>query len=211
VWVAIKPHRPIEPDMEICESKLFKQDGDFYLHIVVQKEVDVPNPELTGKTVIIACDVGEANPIAAVELWNYGAERRNVKFLGREVRGIRTLYSRIRKVIGVNYPQLKQGASSLYSSLGFLRGTASNPKPLFRNGNGRLRASTGPPASQHIAEKPVPSPHLFQISPFKYFSQFIPTLLHGVFLRGQDNSVWRPEECEEAKSQMEGEMQKDQP
>ena len=28
VWVAIKPHRPIEPDMEICESKLFKKGGE---------------------------------------------------------------------------------------------------------------------------------------------------------------------------------------
>ncbi|KPV62750.1 MAG: hypothetical protein AOA65_1645 [Candidatus Bathyarchaeota archaeon BA1] len=32
VWVAIKPHCPITPDMEICESKLFKRNGDFYLH-----------------------------------------------------------------------------------------------------------------------------------------------------------------------------------
>ena len=49
VWVAIKPHCPIEPDMEICESKLFRRNGDFYLYIVVQREVDVPNPELPGK------------------------------------------------------------------------------------------------------------------------------------------------------------------
>jgi len=111
VWVAIKPHGPIEPDMEICESKLFRRDGDFYLHIVVQKEIDIPDPKLTGKTVIIACDIGEANPIAAVELWNYGAERRNVKFHGREVRGIRTLYSRIRKAIGRK--KVKHGAKAL--------------------------------------------------------------------------------------------------
>jgi len=56
--------------MEICESKLFRRNGDFYLHIVVQREVAVPNPELTDKTVIIACDIGEANPIVTVELWN---------------------------------------------------------------------------------------------------------------------------------------------
>jgi len=111
VWVAIKPHCPIEPDMEICESKLFKRNGDFYLHIVVQREVDVPNPELTEKTVIIACDIGEANPITTIELWNYGTERRNVKFLGKEIRGIRTLYSRIRKVIGRK--KVKHGAKVL--------------------------------------------------------------------------------------------------
>jgi len=39
IWVAIKPHCLMEPDMEICESKLFKRNGRFYLHIVVQKEV----------------------------------------------------------------------------------------------------------------------------------------------------------------------------
>jgi len=111
VWVAIKPHCPIEPDMKICESKLFKRNGDFYLHIVIQREVEIPKPELTGKTVIIACDIGEANPIVAVELWNYGAERRNVKFLGKEVRGIRTLYSKIRKVIGRK--KVKHGAKVL--------------------------------------------------------------------------------------------------
>ena len=111
VWVAIKPHCPIEPGMEICESKLFRRNGDFYLYIVVQIEVDVPNPELTGKTVIIACDIGETNPIVAVELWNYGTKRGNVKFLGKEIRGIRTLYSRIRKMIGRK--KVKHGAKVL--------------------------------------------------------------------------------------------------
>ncbi|MFX0162897.1 MAG: hypothetical protein ACFE68_06190 [Candidatus Hodarchaeota archaeon] len=28
-WVAIRPHCPIESDMEICESKLFKRNGEF--------------------------------------------------------------------------------------------------------------------------------------------------------------------------------------
>jgi len=97
--------------MEICESKLFKSNGEFYLHIVVQKDVDVPNLELDGKTVILACDIGEANPITTVELWNHGTKRRNVQFLGKEIRGIRTLYSRIRKVIGRK--KVKHGAKVL--------------------------------------------------------------------------------------------------
>lgn len=41
-------------DLEICESKLFKHNRGFYLHLVVQKEVDVPELELTDKTVVIA-------------------------------------------------------------------------------------------------------------------------------------------------------------
>ncbi|MEX2739245.1 MAG: hypothetical protein Q6356_009280, partial [Candidatus Wukongarchaeota archaeon] len=53
VWVAVKPHCPIELDMEICESKLFKRNGEFYLHITVQKEVEVPKPELAEKTTVV--------------------------------------------------------------------------------------------------------------------------------------------------------------
>lgn len=41
VWVAIKPHCPIEPGMEICEFKLFERNGDFYLYIIVQKELNL--------------------------------------------------------------------------------------------------------------------------------------------------------------------------
>ncbi|MEX2719905.1 MAG: hypothetical protein Q6362_000610 [Candidatus Wukongarchaeota archaeon] len=37
VWVAVKPHCPIESDMETGESKLFKRNGEFYIHITVQK------------------------------------------------------------------------------------------------------------------------------------------------------------------------------
>jgi len=54
VWVAIKPHCPIEPDMEICESKLLKRNGDFYLHITVQKEVK-PKADCDG---VLAVDLG---------------------------------------------------------------------------------------------------------------------------------------------------------
>ena len=39
-------------DLDICESKLFKHNGGFYLNLVVQKEMDVPEPEITDKTVI---------------------------------------------------------------------------------------------------------------------------------------------------------------
>lgn len=97
--------------MEICESKIFKRDGDFCLHIFVQKDVQIPKPRLDEKTVGIACDVGGANPITCVELWNFGVERRNVHFYGKEIRRIRTLYSRIRKVIGRK--KVKHGAKTL--------------------------------------------------------------------------------------------------
>ncbi len=100
VWVAIKPHCPIEPEMEVCESKLLKKNGDFYIHIAVQKEVKIPEPELTDRTVIIACDIGEANPLASVELWNQGENRKNIWFLGRGIRNIRAHYNNLKKHVG---------------------------------------------------------------------------------------------------------------
>jgi len=100
LWVAVKPHCPIEPDVEICESKLFKRNGNFYLYVVFQKEVEIPKPEPTDKTVVIACDIGEANPLASVELWNQGEKRKNALFLGREIRNIRAHYNDLKKRIG---------------------------------------------------------------------------------------------------------------
>ena len=100
LWVAIKPHCPIEPDMEVCESKLFKKSGDFYLHISVQKEVRIPKPEITNKTVLVACDIGEANPLTSVELWNQGKTRKDVQFLGREIRNIRSHHNNLKKCVG---------------------------------------------------------------------------------------------------------------
>jgi len=57
IWVAIKPYCPIELDMRICESKLFKRNGDFYLYIVVEKEVE-PKTNCDG---VLAIDLGIHN------------------------------------------------------------------------------------------------------------------------------------------------------
>ncbi|MFX1362514.1 MAG: RNA-guided endonuclease InsQ/TnpB family protein [Promethearchaeota archaeon] len=100
VRVALKPHCLIEPDMEACESRLFKKNGNFYIHIIVQKEVATPKPELTSKTVLIACDIGEVNPLASVELWNRGESRRSIQFPGREIRNIRAHYNDLKKRVG---------------------------------------------------------------------------------------------------------------
>ncbi|MEX2719875.1 MAG: RNA-guided endonuclease InsQ/TnpB family protein [Candidatus Wukongarchaeota archaeon] len=101
VWVAVKPHCPIEPDMEICESKLFKKNGEFFLYITVQKEAEIPKPQpITNKTIIIVCDIGEANPVVSVELWNQGKKRKNVQFQGRDVRSVRAHYNNLKKGVG---------------------------------------------------------------------------------------------------------------
>ncbi len=100
VWVAVKPHCPIESDMEICESKLFKRNGEFYIHITVQKDVEVPKPELTNEAVVIACDIGESNPLVSVELWHQGRKRENAQFLGRDVTSVRAHYNNLKKLVG---------------------------------------------------------------------------------------------------------------
>ena len=87
VWVAIKPHQDIPDDVEICESKLFRRGSDFYLHLTIQKEIDfvkvetsdcvshaLPSFTVSERTVVMAIDIGEANPMASVELW--GLERK---------------------------------------------------------------------------------------------------------------------------------------
>jgi len=95
VWVAIKPHRPIEPDMEICESLLLRKNGEWRLHIAVEKEVDDPEPNPNR---IIAVDIGDRNIATKVELLD--GRIQNPKFYGREVRGIRRHYDWLRRRLG---------------------------------------------------------------------------------------------------------------
>lgn len=110
VWVAIKPHEEIKPEYEICESKLIRKNGRFYLNLTVQKEVDVNLVNLNPRaTAVIAVDVGEANPLTSVVLRD--RKITSPKFLAKEVRAIRTLYARIRKVIGRK--KVKHGARVL--------------------------------------------------------------------------------------------------
>lgn len=60
-------------DVEICESKLFRRDSDFYLHLTTQKEIGFVKVKTSGHvlyaspsftvnegTVVIAIDIGEA-------------------------------------------------------------------------------------------------------------------------------------------------------
>ena len=88
VWVAIKPHCPIEPDMEIRESKLFKRDGNFYLHIVVQKEIE-PKTNCDG---VLAVDMGIHNIAVTVN-----SKTRRTHFYGKKIRAVRGHYFYLRR------------------------------------------------------------------------------------------------------------------
>ena len=105
VWVAIKPHQEIPEEAEICESRLMRRNGRFFLHLTVQKDVDVVLP--SKHVAVIAIDIGEANPLTSVVLRD--GKITSPKFLGKEVRGIRTLYTRIRKMIGRKRKKVKHG------------------------------------------------------------------------------------------------------
>lgn len=88
VWVAIKPHCNIEPDMEICESKLLKRNGDFYLHIVVKKDVE----ERVNCKSVLAVDLGIRNSAVTVN-----SKTRETHFYGKWLRAIRGHYFHLRR------------------------------------------------------------------------------------------------------------------
>ena len=88
VWVAIKSHCPIEPHMEICESKLLKRNGDFYLNIVVQKEVELR----TGCDGILAVDMGIHNVAVTVN-----SKTKKACFYGKKLRAVRRHYFHLRR------------------------------------------------------------------------------------------------------------------
>jgi IS605 OrfB family transposase len=88
IWVAIKPHCPIKPDMKICESKLFKRNGGFYLYIVVQKEVK-PKTDCNG---VLAIDLGIHNIAVTVNF-----KTGKAHFYGKKLRAIRGHYFHLRR------------------------------------------------------------------------------------------------------------------
>jgi len=108
IWVAIKPHQDIPDDVEFGESKLFRKNGRWFLNLTIEKEVnakEVNDKNFKGyefgenkRPVVIGIDIGDKNPITSVELW--GSEKKNVQFLGKEIREIRTKYYWARKSIG---------------------------------------------------------------------------------------------------------------
>ncbi len=88
VWIAIKPHCPIELDMEICESKLLKRNGDFFLYIVVEKDIE-PKTDCNS---ILAVDLGIHNIAVTVN-----PETKETHFYGKRLRALRGHYFHLRR------------------------------------------------------------------------------------------------------------------
>jgi IS605 OrfB family transposase len=100
IWVPVAVAKYQEGLLKerLREAKMVKRGGDWYLHIAVEKDVWVEIPGDPSRAAVIAVDIGEANLAASVALVR--GRVTSSMILGRELRGIRTKYNRVRKLIG---------------------------------------------------------------------------------------------------------------
>jgi len=94
IFVPIKPHEELE-GLETREAKLLRRNGEWWLYITVQKEVEDPKPNPSR---IIAIDIGDKNVATKIELSDGKVE--GPKFYGREIRGIRRHFDWLRRRLG---------------------------------------------------------------------------------------------------------------
>ena len=94
LWVAIQPHRPFPEQFKVCESKLYRRKGKFYLNIAVKTEVEAN----LAFNKILAVDLGERTIATTVLLSNGIISHPH--FYGRKVRGLRRHYAWLRKRLG---------------------------------------------------------------------------------------------------------------
>jgi putative transposase len=90
IRLPFKPHREIPANGKLCESKLFKKNGKFFVNLTY----DIPTAIRTNISSVLAVDMGERTPATAVLLQD-GAVMKPM-FLGREIRGIRRHYAWLR-------------------------------------------------------------------------------------------------------------------
>jgi len=89
IKVPIKPHREF-PDGKLCESKIVRRNGKY----IAMLTFEFPAPPMRKCSSILAVDLGERYCATAV-LWHKGVMK--VKFLGKEIRGIRRHYAWLRR------------------------------------------------------------------------------------------------------------------
>ncbi|KXA96759.1 hypothetical protein AKJ38_02640, partial [candidate division MSBL1 archaeon SCGC-AAA259I14] len=77
VKVPINTHMGIGEGWEICESKLFRKNGKFYLNVTVEIEVE----EVEEYEGVLGTDLGLRNPVVSVAL-----PSRKSEFRGREIK-----------------------------------------------------------------------------------------------------------------------------
>ncbi|RLG57542.1 MAG: transposase, partial [Hadesarchaea archaeon] len=91
VWVAIKPHCEITSDLEVCESKLLRRGGEYFLHLTVKREVELR----TSYSSVLAIDMGIRHVACSVD-----TRSGKTHFYGRELRRVRGHYFHLRRKLG---------------------------------------------------------------------------------------------------------------
>jgi len=91
IWLPVKPHCEFPDNYEICESKVVKKKGKFFIYVVIKKEVELKSTYSS----ILAVDIGERVIATAVLSVN-----PRPLFYGREIRGVRRHYAWLRRRLG---------------------------------------------------------------------------------------------------------------
>jgi len=91
VWVATRPHCEIEADYKVCESKLLRQNGEYFLHLVVKREVELK----TSYSSVLAIDLGIRHVACSVD-----TRSGKTHFYGRELRRARGHFFHLRRKLG---------------------------------------------------------------------------------------------------------------
>ncbi len=92
----VKTHTEIEDDWELGESKVIKEDGNFYIHISVSYEVE----PVSGLNGIYGIDLGLRNPVVGVAL--VGGEGschkvQTVDFHAEQIQKVQSRYAYLRR------------------------------------------------------------------------------------------------------------------
>jgi len=91
IWLPVKPHYEFPDNYEICESKVVRKKGKFYIYVTIKKEVEIKSSYSS----ILAIDIGERIIATAVLSLN-----KKPIFYGKEIRGVRRHYAWLRKRLG---------------------------------------------------------------------------------------------------------------
>ncbi|MEA1905070.1 MAG: transposase [Candidatus Hadarchaeota archaeon] len=91
VWVAVRPHCEIDADLEICESKLLRRNGEYFLHLTVKREVELKQSYSS----VLAVDLGIRHTACSVDM-----QSGRTHFYGRELRRVRGHYFHLRRKLG---------------------------------------------------------------------------------------------------------------
>lgn len=95
IWVALIPHTNIPDNIFLGEAKIIEKGNEWFVYLTIQKKVNESTPDTSN---ILALDLGERYIVTSVKFTN--SIFSNLKFWGKQVRGIRRHYAWLRKRLG---------------------------------------------------------------------------------------------------------------